>query len=109
MAGEFVLELYMRDAIIFFQDMPFWFDKFPDLPLWRIPALLPFWKGGVDSVLMKWMNTQRFFVHALEKVLKDLTAPFAQQWSNAPPQAQLVNAVLAQRVRHNLCSHYFWS
>lgn len=98
MAGEFVLELYMRDAVIFFQDMPFWYDRFPELPLWRIPVLLPFWRGGTTSVLAKWMNMQRFFVSSMENVLRDITAPFAQQWSNAPPQAQLVNAILAQRI-----------
>ena len=96
MAGEFVLELYMRDAIIFLQDMPFWYEKFPDLRLWKIPALRPFWTAE-NPVLVQWMNLQRAFVDAMEQQLKALARPFSGNLTNV--RAELVNAFLAQLVR----------
>ena len=95
-AGEFVLELYIRDAVIFFQDMPFWYQKFPELPLWRIAALQPFWKGPAP-VLIKWMNLQLQFVSAMESRLQELTIAFPLQ-SVTNCRAQLVNAYMMQLV-----------
>ena len=97
-AGEFMLELFMRDALIFMQDMPFWHEKFPDL--WKIPALAPYWKPG-NPVLVQWMNLQRAFVAAMEKQLEALSQPFS---GNRNVRAELVNAYLAQLVGHNPAS-----
>ena len=86
----------MRDAIIFLQDMPFWYEKFPDLRLWKIPALQPFWTAE-NPVLVQWMNLQRAFVGAMEQQLKALARPFSGNLTNV--RAELVNAFLAQLVR----------
>ena len=96
LAGEFVLELYMRDAVIFLQDMPFWHEKFPDLRLWKIPALAPFWTAE-NPVLVQWMNLQRAFVGAMEQQRTALARPFSGSLANV--RAELVNAYMAQLVR----------
>ena len=86
----------MRDAVIFLQDMPFWYEKFPDLRLWKIPALAPFWTVE-NPVLVQWMNLQRAFVDAMEQQRIALARPFSGSLTNV--RAELVNAYLAQLVR----------
>ena len=60
-------EAYMRERIILLQDMPWWYERFGEIPVLRIGPLRPYWESGL---LYKWCQLQ--YVRQVEGPLQHL-------------------------------------
>jgi len=99
-AGEEVLKVFMRERILFLQDLPWWYKRFGLLPVMRIKPLRPFLRG--PQLLLRWMQLQFSYVSQLEGCCTMMVRGFHRGFSlpqGASPRAALVNAIVGRQVR----------
>ena len=87
----------MRERVLFFQDLPWWVQRFGAM---RVLGISPLRQFVHDGTLHKWMQLQLSYVTSLEGTCGSLMGGVRFHMPlGASPRAMIVNAILDKQVR----------